>query len=127
MQGKQPPKKGLLSPKRVMEIADSLMNVGNKNLRLGNSQKKYIGKNIDSLMNQPEEKGGFSENVKVGIKYGDIGVYSGSDNKLKDPRTFGTSADEKIESGKRDLKNASRYRSLAENAMKAIALKNKKK
>jgi hypothetical protein len=114
----QPPKKNKITVKRAMQVADSLMNVGNKNLRLGDSQKKYIGKNIDSLMNQPEEKGGFSENVKVGMKYGDIGVYVGSDNKLKDPRTFGTSADEKIESGKRDLKNAARYKALALKAMK---------
>jgi hypothetical protein len=114
----QPPKKNKITVKRAMEVADSLKNVGNKNLRLGDSQKKYIGKDINYLMNQPEEKGGFSENVKVAIKHGDGGIYVSGDNKLKDPRTFGTSADEKIESGKRDLKNAERYKALALKAMK---------
>ena len=114
----QPPKKNKITVKRAMEVADSLKNVGNKNLRLGDSQKKYIGKDINYLMNQPEEKGGFPENIKVAMKYGVVGVYSGGDNKLKDPKTFGTSADEKIESGKRDLKNAERYKALALKAMK---------
>ena len=46
----QPPKKNKITVKRAMQVADSLMNVGNKKLRLGDSQKKYIGKNIDSLI-----------------------------------------------------------------------------
>lgn len=86
MQGKQPPKKGLLSPKRVMEIADSL------------DREAFIKFNA----------------ARVRLK----GESKSDAEKLSDELNKSRMADES---------NASRYRSLAENAMKAIALKNKKK
>lgn len=104
----QPKKKVLLTPKRVNEIADSLSESGNRNLKTGTSQKKYIGKPVDSLLK---------------TKWGELakkGSYS-TDEKgnLMDSKIWGTTADEKIESGKKDLENAARYRKLAEAAKRA--------
>lgn len=82
----QPPKKGLLSPKRVNEIADSLDK---------EAFNKFNAARI-RLKGESKEDG----------------------DKL---------SDELNKSRMQDQSNAARYRSLAENAMKAIALKNKKK
>lgn len=86
MQGKQPPKKGLLSPKRVMEIADSVETGAYAYMRAGSNKMNKAKTTI--------EKEG---------------------------------AEQLSNSGYNELKKSERYRSLAENAMKAIALKNKKK
>jgi hypothetical protein len=91
MQGKQPPKKGLLSPKRVMEIADSL-----------------------------DRESGLAG---VGSPLSTLNKKSTPDDSAKAYQA----AFARIDEAERNKKNASRYRSLAENAMKAIALKNKKK
>jgi hypothetical protein len=104
----QPPKKGLLSPKRVMEIADSL-------------DKKSIAKKKTAyeqrLIGNTTVKNKVADNEVEVDKWGS--TLSGND-RLK-------IADKYFKEASSDSANAARYRSLAENAMKAIALKNKKK
>lgn len=114
MQDKQPPKKGLLSPKRVMEIADSLdeESIAKKKLAY---QQRSIGE--ATVRNKVADKQISVSNANDISTWGK--TLSGND-RLK-------IADKAKKEAKADSANASRYRSLAENAMKAIALKNKKK
>jgi hypothetical protein len=87
----QPPKKGLLSPKRVMEIADSLRK---------ESGLAGVGSPLSTL-NKNSTSADFAKAYQAAF--------------------------DRIDEAEKNKKNAARYKSLAENAMKAIALKNKKK
>ena len=101
----QPKKKVLLTSKRLNEIADSLENDAKSKIKLAESQKKYIGKSVDSLMKTEWGKT---------VKMANSAYYTDENGKLLDPKTYGTTADEKIQSGKKQLENANRYKRLSE-------------
>lgn len=113
-----------LSPARVRKVADSLMDVSGKkksaaytNQLISDSQKKYVGRPIDSLMKSPGWGKMYKENrrdVLISVQNGKLATPIGQPS--ADERSKMAQAQRK--SASVDSANAVRYRKLADKSTK---------
>ena len=110
-----------LPVKRVREISDSLMKeskvkkeTAGMNERIANSQKKYIGKPIDSLLKSPGWGGvkKLGKDARYATSEGKLVTYPGE----MSPETRLAKAQAQRKSASADSSNAVRYRKLADKA-----------